>query len=295
MPPNPPRDPLAGHLGHLTIPEQHALDKFKQQLQEEKTYVPEKHDDALLLRFLRARKFDLPKTKLMWDNYQKWRQEEGVDELLHFDFPEAPEVMKYYPQYYHKTDKDGRPVYIEQLGKLDLKKLETITTQDRLKKRFISQYEQFIHERLPAASKVVGHEVETSCTILDLNGVSLRQFYNVKDYVMTTAAIGQNYYPECMGKFYIINAPYLFSGVWAIIKPWLDEVTVAKIQIISSSGKDILLQQIPKENLPKEFGGDCECPGPGGCGLSNAGPWNTVTATSTAPAPVPSQQQPIPS
>ncbi|KAG9020850.1 cytosolic factor, phosphatidylinositol/phosphatidylcholine transfer protein [Tulasnella sp. UAMH 9824] len=293
MPPTQPRDPLAGHLGHLTVPEQHALDKFKKQLEEEGSFVADKHDDATLLRFLRARKFDLPKTKLMWDNSEKWRKEQGVDQLLHFDFPEGPEVMKYYPQYYHKTDKDGRPVYIEQLGKLDIDALYKVTTQDRLLKRLISQYEQFLHERLPATSKVVGHPVETSCTILDLGGVSLLQFYKVKDYVNQASAIGQNYYPECMGKFYIINAPWGFSSVWNLIKPWLDEVTVAKIEVLGTSYKDKLLQQIPKENLPKEFGGECQCSGPGGCQMSNAGPWNVPSSVSTTSAPAPSEQQPL--
>lgn len=27
-----------------------------------------------------------------------------------------------------------------------------------------------------------------------------------------------------MGKFYIINAPYLFATVWNFVKPWLDPV-----------------------------------------------------------------------
>ena len=77
-----------------------------------------------------------------------------------------------------------------------------------------------------------------------------------------------------MGKFYIINAPWAFSAVWAIIRPWLDEVTVAKIEILGGSYKDVLLQQIPTENLPKEFGGSCQCQGAGGCSMSDAGPWN---------------------
>jgi hypothetical protein len=79
-----------------------------------------------------------------------------------------------------------------------------------------------------------------------------------------------------MGKFYIINAPWTFTAVWSVIKPWLDEVTVAKVDIVGSRYvKDKLLAQIPKENLPAEFGGSCTCPG--GCSLSDAGPWNTKT------------------
>lgn len=89
---------------------------------------------------------------------------------------------------------------------------------------------------------------------------------------MQASSIGQERYPETMGKFYIINAPWAFSAVWAVIKPWLDEVTVAKIDILGSGYKDKLLAQIPKENLPVEFGGTCQCPG--GCSLSDAGPWS---------------------
>ena len=75
-----------------------------------------------------------------------------------------------------------------------------------------------------------------------------------------------------MGKFYIINAPYLFSTVWALIKPWLDEVTVSKIKILGSGYKAELLAQIPAENLPRDFdGSECMC---GGCSTSDAGPWN---------------------
>jgi len=41
---------------------------------------------------------------------EKWRKEfgGGVDKLVPtFDYKEKPQVFKYYPQYYHKTDKVG--------------------------------------------------------------------------------------------------------------------------------------------------------------------------------------------
>ncbi|KAJ7219976.1 CRAL-TRIO domain-containing protein [Mycena pura] len=269
--------PPPGRLGNLTVIQQHALEKMKKELAAEGHYfeAEPRMNDATMLRFLRARKFDVPKAKQMFIAAEKWRKDFGVDDIVkNFDFPELNLVDKYYPQYYHKIDKDGRPVYVERLGQLDLKALYGVTTQERQLKRLVLEYEKFLSERLPACSAAAGHPVETSCTILDLHNVSLSNFYRVKDYVMQTASIGQNYYPECMGKFYIINAPFLFSTVWGFIKPWLDEVTVAKIDIIGSSYKDKLLAQIDADNLPKIFGGNCSCPG--GCSLSDAGPWNTT-------------------
>ena len=219
-------------------------------------------------------------------------------EYRDFQFPEKEEVNKYYPQYYHKMDKvcrysrnvrmlidnarqqEGRPLYIEVLGKIDVAKLYGVTSEDRLLKRLVLEYERSLTERLPAASAAVGHPVETFCTILDLNNVSLKAFYQVKNYVSTASGIGQNYYPETMGKFYIINAPYLFSTVWTFIKPWLDEVTVKKIQIMSSGHKAVLTAQIDADSLPSEFGGNCKCPG--GCSLSDEGPWKHQGAASTS-------------
>ncbi|KAI0002872.1 CRAL-TRIO domain-containing protein [Russula compacta] len=267
--------PQPGRLGNLTVVQQHALDTIKKELQDEGTFNPERMDDPLLLRFLRARKFDVPKAKAMLLSAEQWRKAENVDELARtFEFKEKEEVDKYYPQFYHKIDKDGRPVYIEQLGKLDFKALYAITTQERLLHRLISEYERSLATRMPASERAVGHPVETFCTIMDLQGVSLSNFYRVKDYVMAAAAIGQDRYPEIMGKFYIINAPWAFSAIWSVIKVWLDEVTVNKIDIIGSAYKDKLLAQIPADHLPKELGGTCECVG--GCSLSDAGPWKDV-------------------
>jgi hypothetical protein len=272
---DPNYQPQPGRLGNLTVVQLHTLEKLKKELKEEGVFVEERMDDAMLLRFLRARKFDLVRTKAMLLDAEKWRQEFGVDDLIkNFDFKEKAEVNKYYPQYYHKNDQDGRPVYIERLGKLDIKALYAATTQERLLQRLVFEYEKCLSSRLPSCSAACGHPVESYCTILDLDGVSLSNFYRVKDYVSAAASIGQNRYPETMGKFYIINAPWAFSAVWAVIKPWLDEVTVKKINILGGGYKDELIMQIPLENLPKEFGGACECVG--GCSMSDAGPWNPV-------------------
>ncbi|WWD17552.1 hypothetical protein CI109_101993 [Kwoniella shandongensis] len=198
---------LAGHPGHLTDSQQSILVQFREELTAEGLIPADKDalvsrlgydrfDESTLLRFLRARKFDVPKAKLMWANNEKWRKEFGADDIAAngFDYPERTEVSKYYPQFYHKTDKEGRPLYIEQLGKLDINKLYALTTQDRQLKHLVSEYEKFLGERCQACSKQVGHLVETSCTILDLYNAGISSFYKVKDYVSAASAIGQNNY-----------------------------------------------------------------------------------------------------
>ncbi|KIM79486.1 hypothetical protein PILCRDRAFT_823390 [Piloderma croceum F 1598] len=273
--------PLPGRLGNLTVTQLHTLEKFKKELQDEGHFVPERMDDATLLRFLRARKFDLAKAKIMLISAEQWRKDEKVDEIAKgFDFPEKAAIDEFYPQYYHKCDKDGRPIYIESLAHLDIDKMNKTFGEERLRevlpRRFIYEYEKFLNERLPACSKAVGHPVETSCTILDLGGVALTSYPKVSKYVMDAASIGQNRYPECMGKFYIINAPSVFTWIWYGIKRFLDEVTVSKIAILSPTEyQEKLKEQIPVENLPVEYGGTCKCEG--GCSSSDAGPWNPPT------------------
>jgi hypothetical protein len=56
---------------------------------------------------------------------------------------------------------------------------------------------------------------------------------------------------------------------------------VAKIEILGSNYLDTLKKQIPLENLPKMFGGTCDCPD-GGCLYSDAGPWKDPQYTRPA-------------
>ena len=47
---DPNYSPLPGRLGNLTVPQQHALERIRKELQEEDVFVPERMDDAALLR-----------------------------------------------------------------------------------------------------------------------------------------------------------------------------------------------------------------------------------------------------
>ena len=155
-----------------------------------------------------------------------------------------------------------------------------ITTEERMLQNLVVEYEKVADPRLPACSRKSGHLLETCCTIMDLKGVGLTNVSSVYGYVQKASAVSQNYYPERLGKLYLINAPWGFSGVFSVVKKFLDPVTVNKIHVLGGGYKSELLAQIPKENLPKEFGGECNCTG--GCALSDEGPWQDAEWTRPA-------------
>lgn len=163
-------------------------------------------------------------------------------------------------------------MYIEQMGKIDLAAMYKITTPERMLQNLAVEYEKVGDPRLPACSRKAGSLLETCCTIMDMKGVGIGKIPSVYSYVGQASAMSQNYYPERLGKMYLINAPWGFSTVFGIIKGWLDPITVEKIHVLGGTYKAELLKQIPAENLPTMFGGTCECSG--GCALSDEGPWH---------------------
>lgn len=63
-------------------------------------------DYYTLLRFLRARNYELDKAMKMWMDTLEWRKEYEVDAILDaFVFHEREQFLMAYPQGYHKTDK----------------------------------------------------------------------------------------------------------------------------------------------------------------------------------------------
>lgn len=57
-----------------------------------------------------------------------------------------------------------------------------------------------------------------------------------------------------MGAILIHKAPWIFSGIWKIIRGWLDPVVAAKVNFTNSV--EDLEQFIPRDRIIKELGGD---------------------------------------
>ena len=61
-------------------------------------------------------------------------------------------------------------------------------------------------------------------------------------------------YPESLGAVLVHQAPWVFQGIWSVIKGWLDPVVASKVRF-TKNAQD-LSQFIDAKHIPKDLGGE---------------------------------------
>lgn len=248
-------------MGDLSDAQQQALEAFKKYIEEENLTNDPRYDDYYLLRFLRARQFDLEKTIKMFTDFLAWRVEHRADEaMVIYKCPNVEKARELYQHGYHGTDLQGQPFYIDQPCKFHIDDLLAIVDKEELYQYYVREYEKLLHIRMPACSNAAGKKIEQSFSLLNIDGFSMGKLKEKsRDFVKLAINIGQDNYPEIMSKMFIVNAPFLFKGAWSVIKPFIDEKTRQKISILGGSYQKELFALVDPSQVPSELGGECTC------------------------------------
>ena len=220
------------------------------------------HPVLTLLRYLRANSFDSEKTIEHIKRSCKWRESMAMDELVVADpelllgFPMS-DFMSNFPHFHAGYDLSGRPVMYKQYSLIDATTLLRKTDLEHLLKYHVWEQENCMRLCREQSLKT-GYIVETTTTVLDLKDMRLSQVN--KDFlafVKAIAAVDSKYYPETLGKMFVINAPSAFPFVWRMVKLWLDADVASKIQVMSGPREwlPVLTECIGLENVPSNYGG----------------------------------------
>ncbi|KAI9350476.1 CRAL-TRIO domain-containing protein [Zopfochytrium polystomum] len=161
---------------------------------------------------------------------------------------------------FHKFDKDGLPLVIERVGLYDSRRLAHICTLDALLELHTDLQEYLFRKLMPEASDRKGTLVDKQCVIFDCTGMGLHQFYMPAMGLLRAVADNDaKYYPERLGRLFLVNSPPVFQKIWVMIKRWLDKGILEKVHILGSDYKEVLLKYIDADNLPEYLGGSCTC------------------------------------
>ncbi|KAI9152159.1 phosphatidylinositol transporter [Paramyrothecium foliicola] len=271
------------HLGHLTPHQEEALDQFKALLQERgawKPGPPPSHDDGLLLRFLRARRWVPEDAYTQFKDTEDWRAANDIDVLYHtIELDAYEQSRRLYPQWTGRRDRRGIPLYVYEVRTLDSK---TVSEYEKLGAnktfsdaktdgktpsgllRLFALYENLTRFNMPFCTQLTDREhpevpITMSTNIVDISGVGLKQFWNLKSHMQAASTLATAHYPETLDRIFIIGAPSFFGTVWGWIKRWFDPNTVSKIFILNPNEVMPTLEAfIEPRNIPKRYGGELD-------------------------------------
>ena len=194
----------------------------------------------LCQRFLRARNFDVDKALEMLTEDLQWREDYGILHLRQqqpADFCKGfdpNELFARLPILLEGIDNLHRPVIYKMFGAAcEISTLLKTTDEATLIRYHIWQNEQSLME-LRRLSEKYQHNIETWQIVIDAAGWHLGLANSASmSFLKAIASIDSAHYPERLGRLTVVNAPWTLSGVWRVIRLWLDERQKKKIAIMS--------------------------------------------------------------
>ena len=221
------------------VNEKEAFEQLRVRADEFSAGAPERmhFSDEDLHRFLRARKYNVDPAFVLMETSEKWRIENTPVDPKSIQ----PEIQSGLAQICG-LDKKGRAiVYVD------------VTTHDKNKRDLANTTKLAVWIIMTAIEVSQKHHQEQLVFIFDIYNFGIKTM----DYAMMKELLKllSDAFPERVGHLLVMRAPSVFKGFWAVIKPWIDEGTAAKIKFIEPPALD---EFVDRDQLPANLGGKHE-------------------------------------
>ncbi|GAB5373191.1 hypothetical protein AAMO2058_001729100 [Amorphochlora amoebiformis] len=209
---------------------------------------------AFLLRFLENSNFDPTKAFEKLTPFLDWYKDEKIADLTKENEPKENIVMrKCIPHLVYGPDNEGRPVYFELTGKIRCDLLHANITKDNFLKCHAWGMQNMM-ARGEESSLELKKPVTKFVMVMDLDGMSFAQRSGLQ-YILSVIAFDDKYYPNFLGKLYIVNLGWVFPMLWQLVKAYLPSYIKDHIELVSGDVKTEMPKYFPKSTLPPMYGG----------------------------------------
>lgn len=197
--------------------------------------------DALMLRFLRARKWNLVPAFVLLAKFIQWRRTEGIRGfLLRGELAIKSNFLESGLGFVWGVDKKDRVIIFIRAHIHDKNKTK------------IEDANRFVIHVIESARRLRTWDEQCLDYVFDLGQVGLASLdLSLVKFIISCF---EAYYPETLGNLILLDAPWIFKGFWKIISPLLDPVTAAKVAFVNRKS---IQEYIDSDMLPTEFGGTC--------------------------------------
>ena len=274
-------NPLSNNKPKIQIPNEiteqeiHAIIKFKEHCAlSGLEYRFDLYNNDIILRLLRSRKYNILETYKAFIEFINFTKKYDAFNIRISLFPNMDKIRLFYPHGFHKTTITGEPVFIQMLGELKISDINRLLPEPLLTQYMIYKINEVNKIIFPKCSEKFGRKIDKVFCIIDLLGLTTSLMNKqIMDFVNKLTSVCSNYYPGIMDCMYFVNTSLVFKTIWAPCKYLYEYETRQRIFLLGFDYKKELLKKIDIQNLPKFFGGMCNCQ-PYGCIFSNVGPWN---------------------